>query len=306
MRTNRWKKRALVGGVICSMTMGCGGDYVAAPESEIMTSSFSEFGEVEAVSTVAAQGGERAAEAEEVTTQTNSATVNRRIIYNTQVGLVVEDYRQFESQLPALVQKLGGFVASSDTDRRYNDRQSGSWVVRIPVPVYAEFLSGVDALGFAESRSENAQDVTEEYIDIEARITNKRKLESRIVTMLEERTGKLSDVLDIERELARVREEIERMEGRLRFLQDRTHLATITIQCREQKEYVPAKAPTFASRVGASWSGSIRSLQMTGQNIALALTAAIPWIVIVGLPIWSMWKLTKRRWRQRHVSSQSA
>ena len=134
--------------------------------------------------------------------------------------------------MPELVNKHGGFVASSDTDRTYNDRQTGTWVIRIPVDSYSAFLRGVSVLGFAESRSENAQDVTEEYVDVEARIKNKSKLEERIITMLEERTGKLSDVLEIERELSRVREEIERMEGRLRFLKDRTSLC-LSGNCRE-------------------------------------------------------------------------
>ena len=228
---------------------------------------------------------------------------NRHIIYTTSIELVVEDYGNFETRLPQLVKEFGGFVASSETDRKYKDRQSGSWVVRVPAGSYNRFLAGVDSLGFCEMRRENAQDVTEEYIDVETRIANKQKLESRIVAMLEERSGKLSEVLDIERELARVREEIERMQGRLRFLKDRTTLATVTIQCREESEYIPPKAPTFLARLSSSWTKSLRFMRMLSENCVVALTACIPWIVIGGLPAWFTLRWFKKR--RRPVNSRA-
>ena len=224
-------------------------------------------------------------------TQENSSVkkpidLHRKIIYNTRIELVVEDYQTFESKLPHLVNSIGGFVANNSTDRRYNDSQYGTWIVRIPVTQYHEFLEGVTTLGFAESRKEQAQDVTEEFVDVEARIKNKKQLEDRILKMLDERSGKLADVLEIERELSRVREEIERMEGRIRLLKDRTSLATVTINCREEKEYVPAAAPTVVSRIGDSWSKSVQSLQAFGANLLVGAVGLAPWILsglIIGL-----------------------
>lgn len=215
-----------------------------------------------------------------------AATQDRKIIYDTSIDLVVDNYQDFEKRITQLVNQHGGFVSHAETRRRYSDRQSGTWTVRVPVDQYSEFLTGVTSLGFAESRKENAQDVTEEFVDIEARIENKRKLEQRIITLLDERTGKLADVLEIERELSRVREEIEVMEGRLRYLSDRTSLATITINCREEEEkYTPAEAPTFASRIGRSWRRSLGALSTTGENLVVALVACIPWLVVFGIPV---------------------
>lgn len=156
------------------------------------------------------------------------------------------------------------------------------------------------------NRSENAQDVTEEYVDTEVRIANKKKLEARILTMLEERTGKLSDVLDIERELARVREEIERMEGRIRFLKDRTSLATITITCREEKEYTPPAPPSLLSRITLSWTDSLSSLRYTGENFLVGAIAAAPWIVVLAVPLLVIRYLIKRWWRKRRERKQTA
>lgn len=237
---------------------------------------------------------------------TATATVERKIIYTSTIGLVVDDYKTFETELPKLVLKHGGFVASSDTDRRYQNNQSGRWVVRVPVNEYNDFLSGVSSLGFAESRSENAQDVTEEYVDVEARIKNKKQLETRILEMLAERSGKLADVLEIERELARVREEIERMEGRLRFLQDRTSLATININCREEKEYVPPEPPTLMSRITASWTESLTTLRRTGEHLLIGLIAAAPWLIVLAIPVLIVRFLVKRWLRKRQTRESAA
>jgi hypothetical protein len=266
---------------------------MAPPESVASTADTASIDAMEAAApqTVTPDGGDP--DPQQGTA--SDTTLDRKIIYDSTMGLVVDDYAQFESRLPELVTKYGGFIATSDTDRRYRDQQTGTWVVRIPVVHYTDFLSGVSSLGFAESRSENARDVTEEYVDVEARILNKRALETRILSILDERTGKLSDVLEIERELARVREEIERMEGRLRFLKDRTTLATVTITCREQKEYQPAEAPTFASRIRQSWSHSLGSMRATGESVVVGVIAIVPWLVVIMIPLWVIARVIKRK-----------
>ena len=231
--------------------------------------------------------------------------VRRRIVYTTTLGMVVEKYSTFEKSFQALVQSNNGFIAKSETKRNYEDRQTGLWVARIPVQQYSSFLREVVDLGFAESRTEDANDVTSEFVDIEARIRNNQELERRIITMLEERTGKLSDVIEIERELSRVREEVERMQGRLRVLADQSELATITVRVREEIEYVPPQAPTLPTRLASTWASSVGALGRTGEGILLAAVAVLPWFVSVlviaalfGFPVW-WWR------RSAHPSSAS-
>ena len=103
-----------------------------------------------------------------------------------------------------------------------------------------------------------AEDVGEEFVDVSARMENARRLEQRLVTLLASRTGKLSDVLAVERELARVREDIERYEGRLRYL--RAHAATSS--CRSKctsptpwwERPAPASSAARSPRRGATSS----------------------------------------------------
>jgi hypothetical protein len=83
------------------------------------------------------------------------------------------------------------------------------------------------------SSSTNAQDVGEEFVDMSARMANARRMEERLVTLLATRTGKLEDVLAVERELARVREEIERYEGRLRYLRTQVAMSSLSVTVSE-------------------------------------------------------------------------
>jgi hypothetical protein len=87
----------------------------------------------------------------------------------------------------------------------------------------------------------------------------------------------------VETELARVREEIERMEGRLRYLKDRVELTTITISAREDVEYVPPQAPTFGGKVAATWGRSLSAMQQAAEGVALAAVALFPWLVVLAI-----------------------
>src|SRR5690606_21053843 len=90
-----------------------------------------------------------------------------------------------------------------------------------------------------ETVSAHAQEVTEDFVDLEARIANARRLEERLIALLQSSTGKLPDIMQAERELARVRTEIELHEGRLRRLKDRVSFGTMRIDLHEPKPLVP-------------------------------------------------------------------
>ena len=222
------------------------------------------------------------------------ASTERRIVYEAQMTLVVDDLPKTEKELTSLVQEQGGYFADASVDRQQGERLSGRWQVRIPVAQFEAFLDAVSKLGVPEVRRQTAQDVTEEFVDLKARIANKKRLEDRIVELLDTNDGKIKDVIEVERELARVRSEIEQMEGRLRYLTDRTEMTTVTITAREERDYVPPKAPTFGSRISGAWSGSLLALRKFGENFVVAIVYLGPWLVIGGVlfvpPVWWIYK----------------
>src|SRR5207253_8976349 len=105
--------------------------------------------------------------------------------------------------------------------------------IKSPGAKYDQAVGSLSSIGKVETVNSQAEDVGEEFVDVTARVTNARRLEERLITLLSTRTGKLDDVLHVERELARVREEIERYEGRLRFLRSRVSLSTLTVTLHE-------------------------------------------------------------------------
>jgi uncharacterized coiled-coil protein SlyX len=216
------------------------------------------------------------------------AIAPRRIIYDASMTIVVKKVSETEAEITKLLKQAGGYIAESNVDRTQGEELTGRWKVRIPVAKFDEFIEAVSKLGVAESRQQTAQDVTAEFVDLEAQIANKKRLEERIVGLLKDSSGQIKDVIEVERELARVRGEIEQMEGRLRYLTNRTDFTTVSISAREQENYVPPAAPTFTSRAALAWSTSIVSLREFGELTAIGAVYAFPWLAIfsvVAIPL---------------------
>jgi hypothetical protein len=103
------------------------------------------------------------------------------------------------------------------------------------------------------------------------------------VLILEERPGKLDDILAVEKEISRVRGEIEQMQGRLRVLSDLTAYSTITLQISEVRKYVPAESPSFRTMMARQWQSTVDDLIAAGQWIVLTAISVGPWLLILVL-----------------------
>jgi hypothetical protein len=202
----------------------------------------------------------------------------RKIIYNGRVTIVVESVASFGEQVQSLVAEAGGYISETDVTSATRTYRSARWTVRVPVDKFSGFVDRVSKLGEVEQSHVDSQDVTQEYYDVEARIANKQKEEKRLQKHLEESTGKLEDILHVERELSRVRGEIELMQGRIRYLANLSSLSTVTISASEVKTYTPPERPTFATRIGRTFGASVESLQRLCENVVLALVALAPWV----------------------------
>ena len=215
--------------------------------------------------------------------------VPRKIIYQATLALVVDDFSSLESEIPKLIESHSAYLASANLARNRGAQRSGKWTVRVPVEQYEAFLDQVTALGIPERREQTSQDVTMEYIDLEARIAAKKKLETRILKLLDDRSGKIKDVIDVERELSRVRSDIEQMEGRIRYLAKQSSLTTVTIHAREEADYHPPEAPGFGGRLAGTFSSSAGTLGSAIERLVMVVVACVPWVLMIGVvatPIW--------------------
>ena len=214
---------------------------------------------------------------------TKPATAGRKIIYNATLTLVTEDLNKLDAALSKLVEANKAYIADSDRTGSAGATRQGMWKVRVPVDRYDAFVKGATGLGELVSIHADSQDVSEEFFDLEAREAAKKVEEQRLLKHLADSTGKLDEILAVERELSRVRSEIERMEGRLRALANLTSLATVTITASEVKDYVPPQAPTLATKLSRTFSDSVDALKSLGESVLLAIVALVPWLPLIAI-----------------------
>jgi hypothetical protein len=192
----------------------------------------------------------------------DSPALFRKIIYDSQIDLIAENVDPVARKLSALVQEARGYVAEENLTGSPGAKRSMHWKIRVPVDQFESFVVKVVALGELERNSRTSEDVTEQYYDIEARIRNKKAEEKTITKILEERTGKLEEVLKVEVELSRVRGEIEQLEGKIRVLQNLSSLATLTLNVREREKFQPPPpvAADFPTQISRTFSASVQAL----------------------------------------------
>ena len=222
----------------------------------------------------------------------------RKIIYRSELTLRVASLTTAVQNMTELVTRAGGFIAESNLSGVVGNSRTGRWVVRIPAEAFGKTVESLAALGEIERQSTTSQEVTAEFYDLEARIRNKTREEERLLEHLNASTSKLDEILKLEKELSRVRGEIEQMQGRKRVLTDLTSLTTVTINMVEAVDFVAAvevPGPTFGSRIIDTWTSTIERLQTAAQAVVLLIVAAAPWALVLGTPVWLTVQMIRRR-----------
>ena len=227
-----------------------------------------------------------------------ASSVPRKIIYNATVDLLADNYATAERGLVALIGKSHGYIAETNIGAAPGTPRQGTWKVRVPESQFQPFMNAVVKLGELQTTHTDSQDVTAEFYDLQARISNKQVEEQRLIVHLQKSTAKLNDILQVEREISRVRGEIEEMQGRLRLLANMSSLTTITVSLHEVKGYIAPKPTTFGSQIGRTFETSIGGLVDVGKTLVLVLVAATPWLgilALIGIPAWLLSRRSFKR-----------
>jgi hypothetical protein len=228
---------------------------------------------------------ESAAEDKAKTSQPpGTETLQRKIIHTATLTLVVEHFDPVPEEVAALVDRFGAYVARSQITGAAGSLRRGQWTVRVPVERYEAFLSAAGKLGEIHNVHSDSQDVTEEYYDVDANIRNKKQEETRLNDLLAKAAGRLDEVLTLEREITRVRGEVEQLEGRLHVLGSVTAMSTVNLEISEIKEFVPGEPIGYGTRVRRAWEDSLAALLSVGQALSILLVALSPWVGVL-LPL---------------------
>ncbi len=236
------------------------------------------------------------------TAEENKQAIERKIIRNGKLTLETDKPTEGQSQLTSIAEGFGGFVVTSEykqNDSRTASSEIVTVTIRIPAAQFDEVITKIRAIG-GRVMNENVtgQDVTEEFIDLEARIKTQKALEQQFLEIMK-RANKVEDALQVQSEIANVRTEIERIEGRKRFLENQSALSTITV-------ILQTPAPIVSSNPKGFWYSTKEAF---GDGIDLAsdfvlglirfVIAAIPVVLFIGLPLFFVGRYLWRQWRAR-------
>jgi hypothetical protein len=220
------------------------------------------------------------------------------IIRTVHLTLITKEFDKARSAIDTIVRSASGYVEQLQVRGEIGTGRGLSVTLRVPVDKLDSSLTELRKLGHVQNESQNSADVSSQYVDLEARLKNARNTEQRFLTLLRERTGNLKDVVEAEREIARVREEIERMDAQIKNLSKRVALATIQVDLQEEfRANLESKLPTTGTRISnAAVDGYKRAAEtvigfvmvilMYGPTL-LMLAAAT---VIISLIIWRFMK----------------
>jgi hypothetical protein len=164
----------------------------------------------------------------------NPAADNRKLIRNAQLDLEVKSFQAAFDQIGAQTKSAGGYVDTSNSQRGGNGKLQGTVVVKILPQNLDAFLLKLRDLGDVQNQSVSTDDVTKDYYDTQARLVNSQKMEVQLQDLLKRENGKVSDLLAVERELGRVRGDIEQMQGQLKLYDFQVQYATVTMNLAEK------------------------------------------------------------------------
>jgi hypothetical protein len=238
-----------------------------------------------------------------------SQAFDRKIIRNANLTVEVASPGDSQRKIVSIAESHQGFVVTSESTQRPSEDRTKpeitiNLVVRVPAAQFNQVMEEIRSVGARVVQEKvTGQDVTEEFMDLEARIKNQKALELQFLEIMK-RAGKVDDALSVQRELAEVRTEIEKLEGRRRFLENQSSLSTIN---------VTLQPPTQIVNASGFWY-SVRSAFSDGVDVAAgivlflirAVIAMLPIIIFVILPLALIAKLGLRAVRRRRSVTEPA
>jgi anti-sigma factor RsiW len=225
---------------------------------------------------------------------------NRPMIVRTAgVTLTARDFDQARAGLDDILQRHRGYVGELNVNTPAGVGRTLTATLRVPADQLDATLAEVRKLGRVEAESQSGQEITAQYVDLEARLSNSRNTERRFIDLLQQRTGKLADVLAVETELSRVRGEIESMESQRKSLAKQVDFATLNATVNEdykaQLQVVPSSTSTQFRNAAVD---GYRSMVDGIVGVAVFLFSYGPsllfWAALLFFPVRFFWRKLRR------------
>lgn len=235
---------------------------------------------------------------EEQTGAEETDIANRKIIFNAEAALDVTDVQKAFQSCQDLASRQGGYIAQSSLQKS-DAAIVATLTARVPAGKLDAFLNGVSTLGTITQKSISSQDVTSQYIDVDARLTVLRAEEQQLLAFLKKATT-IKDMLSVEQQLSSVRTQIEQYEGQQRYLDKATSLATVTIELTQTiAQYVTPRG--FLSAFQQSLVRFGHGVSAFWTWLGGSLLFILFYVVILSAVLCGLVRLLRRLSRKKHV-----
>ena len=218
---------------------------------------------------------------------------DRSLVVTMDVSLTVEDVDAATARIRAAVEAAGGFIAEAQTGGSEGER-TARLELRVPASRARGVRSSLGELGVVNSASEKVEDVTEQRADLEARLRNARVQEKRLLEILAGKTSSIADLVEAEKELSRVRENVERLEAQERVMKGKIELATIRVSLATR---TVAAWQTPGTSLKAAASAGLRCAAALSVYGAIAFVMVAPIVLPVAAVVLAVFVLVRRRRR---------
>jgi hypothetical protein len=206
-----------------------------------------------------------------------TSTIDTKIIKTAFLTIEVKDVPGSVEFLKNLATQRGGYISSTSVQNNYNNRLTGSVILRVPAAEFENTLTGVKAIGTVKSASTQGQDVTEEYVDLQAQ---KNSYQNQLAQYNEimKKAVKVDDVITVQQQIDRVQTQLNRLEGRLKYLNSRIDLSTITVNLQEPEPVGGETGHNFVSTINEGISGFFGMI----DAVIIIFFTLLPLIIIGG------------------------
>jgi len=297
----------IVAGLVLASVAGCGGAYQSAQDEGLWgLAPAPAMEEVVMEKAVEVSGASTAYDAD-----TTAYAAERLIIRTGNLSMAVEDTRSARATIEGMVQSMaagGAFVISADEHGGTEERQPYiSISIRIPAARFGETMDRLAEMAvIVNSRTESSQDVTEEYVDLEARVESLETARQRLLKIIEEaRTTK--DLLEAEQQLTQREAEIESIRGRMQYLEQSAALSSIWI---ELQPYILSQPVSDQWRPAETARRAVETLldalKGFGDFSIIFAIVVLPWLAAIGLVVFLIVRLVRWRGRARRARQANA
>jgi predicted DNA binding CopG/RHH family protein len=219
----------------------------------------------------------------------------RMIIRSGTMSIEVDKYDETEGKIKDIASRFSGYITNTKSQLNANDKKQGTISIRVPSDKFDAVRAELAKTGKVMNENITGTDVTDEYMDLDARQKTQHQLEQRLLKLLDEKTAKLTDVVEVEQKLASVRETIEKTEGRMKYLRDQASYSTLAISVYEPSMLITSTGGGFFFEIGQSFSKGLSGFTMILSGIITVVIALLPILIIAGIIIYFIVRYFKKR-----------